>query len=246
MEPLKTTGIVIRTSQGKENSLALTVLSPDMGKISIWARGARSPKNPMHSACTLLSYGEFILLPRGEMYSLTAASAIHSFYHLREDVEKLSLAVYFADLAGLISGEGTEAEEIVRLLLNSLHYLENDLKDPIDLKVLYELKLMCAAGFMPHTEGCMRCGEENATIFSPAEGGLLCAGCSHLRPLSKGAHSLLCGYVVKGLKTCLDATGGDAARELATPIEQFVCHHTELVPRSLEYLHKIQNISINE
>ncbi|MBE7025191.1 MAG: DNA repair protein RecO [Ruminococcaceae bacterium] len=246
MEPLKTTGIVIRTSHGKNSSLALSVLSPDMGKISVWARGARSHKNPMHSACTLLSYGEFILLPRGEMYSLTAASPIRSFYHLREDVEKLSFAVYFAELAGLVSGEGTEAEEAVRLLLNTLHYLEQDLKEPTDLKVMYELRLMCAAGFMPHTENCMLCGDEDAAVFSPAEGGLLCTDCSHLHPLSPGALSLLCGYVNKGLKASLDATGGAAADELATSVEQFVRHHTELVPRSLEYLHKIRNISVNE
>ncbi len=242
MEPLKTTGIVIRTMNGKNSSLALSVLSPDMGKISVWARGARSYKNPMHSGCTLLSYGEFILLPRGEMYSLTAASPIRSFYHLRENVEKLSFAVYFAELAGLLTSEGTEAEDVVRLLLNTLHYLEQDLKEPADLKVMYELRLMCAAGFMPHTESCMLCGHAKPSVFSPEAGGLLCTGCSPHRPLSPAAQSLLCGYVEKGLKTALDASGGNAAAELSAPVERFVRHHTELVPRSLEYLHKIRNI----
>lgn len=242
MEPLKTTGIVIRTSRGKNSSLALSVLSPDLGKISVWARGARSWKNPMHSGCTLLSYGEFVLLPRGEMYSLTSASPIRTFYHLRENVEKLSYAVYFAELAGLVSEEGTEAAETVRLLLNTLHYLEQDRKDPPDLKVMYELRLMCAAGFMPHTAGCMLCGREDAAVFSPEAGGLLCTACSPRRALSKAALSLLRGYVEKGLKTALDAHGGEAAAELAGPVEAFVRHHTELVPRSLEYLHRIRNI----
>ncbi|MBQ7033421.1 MAG: DNA repair protein RecO [Clostridia bacterium] len=242
MEPLKTTGIVIRTSQGKNSSLALSVLSPDLGKISVWARGARSWKNPMHSGCTLLSYGEFILLPRGEMYSLSSATPIRSFYHLRENVEKLSYAVYFAEMAGLVSEEGTEAGETVRLLLNTLHYLEQDLKDPQDLKVMFELRLMCTAGFMPHTEGCMLCGCDDAPVFSPEAGGLLCTACSPHRPLSPAALSLFRGYVEKGLKTALDAKGGDAATELAGAVERFVRHHTELVPRSLEYLHRIRNI----
>ncbi len=245
MEPLKTTGIVIRTNRGKNSSLALTVLSPDMGKISVWARGAQSHKNPMHTGCTLLSYGEFILLPRGEMYSLTAASPLRSFYHLREDVEKLSFAVYFAELAGLMFGEGMEAEEAVRLLLNTLHYLEQDLKDPLDLKVLYEIRLMCAAGFMPHTESCIQCGREDAAAFSPQAGGLICSACAPLRPLSSAALSLLRGYVEKGLKTALDYDGSVVAKELADPIERFVRHHTELAPRSLEYLHRIRNIVIS-
>ncbi len=242
MEPVKTTGIVIRTTMGKSSSLALTVLSPDMGKINIWARGARSLKNPMHSGCTLLSYGEFVLLPRGEMYSLTAAAPIRSFYHLREDVERLSYAVYFAELAGLLFGEGTEAAEAVRLLLNTLHYLEQNLKDSLDLKVLYEIRLMCAAGFMPHTDGCMQCGSERAAAFSPQAGGLLCSTCSPLRPLSPAALALLRGYATGGLKTALDFSGGAAAEDLAHPIEQFVRHHTDLAPKSLAYLHRIRNI----
>ncbi len=242
MEPLKTTGIVIRTSRAKNSSLALSVLSPDLGKIGVWARGAQSQKNPMHSGCTLLSYGEFILLPRGEMYTLTSASPIRSFYHLREDVEKLSYAVYFADLAGLMFGEGTESEAAVRLLLNTLHYLEQDLKSPEDLKVLYELRLMSVAGFMPYTESCMSCGRENPSVFSPEAGGLMCTTCSPSPPLSSAARSLLCGYLSKSLKTALDTDGSAVAEELARPVERFVRHHTELAPKSLEYLHKIRNI----
>jgi len=242
MEPVKTTGVVIRTTAGKNSSLALTVLSPDMGKISVWARGAKSQKNPMHSGCTLLSYGEFILLPRGEMYALTSASPLRSFYHLREDVEKLSYAVYFAELAGLLFGEGTDATEAVRLLLNTLHYLEQDLKDPLDLKVLYEIRLMCVAGFMPHTESCMQCGSPDAAAFSPQAGGLLCSACSPLRPLSPAALSLLRGSTEKGLKTALDFAGYAAAAELSDPVERFVRHHTDLSPKSLEYLHRIRNI----
>ncbi len=242
MEPLKTTGIVLRASRAKNSSLALSVLSPDLGKISIWARGAQSPKNPMHHGCTLLSYGEFVLLPRGEMYSLSSASPIHSFYRLREDVEKLSYAVYFAELGGLLFGEGTDASEAVRLLLNTLHYLEQDLKAPLDLKVLYEIRLMQAAGFSPHTDGCIHCGAENTVAFSPEAGGLLCSACSALPPLSRAAHALLCGYAEKNLKTALDHTGGDAAAELAPLCEHFVRHHTELNPKSLAYLHNIQNI----
>ncbi len=242
MEPVKTTGVVLRTANGKNSSLVLTVLSPDMGKITIWARGVRSHKNPMHSACALLSYSEFILLPGREMYTLTGASSLRSFYHIREDVVRLSYAVYFTELAGLLSNEGTEAEDAVRLLLNVLHYLEQNLKDPVDLKVLYELRLMCVSGFAPHLSACLSCGAFAPSVFSPEAGGLLCTSCSHLPPLSKNALVLLRGYGEKSLKTALDTAGGHAAEELEPYMERFVRHHTELVPRSLEYLHRIRNI----
>ena len=97
MEPLKTTGVVLKATKSKNSSLALSVLSPDLGKISIWARGVRGGKNAPHSGCALLTYSEFVLLPRGEMYTLMQVTPIHTFYHLREDVLKLAYAVYFAE-----------------------------------------------------------------------------------------------------------------------------------------------------
>lgn len=242
MEPLKTTGVVLRTTRAKNSSLALTVLTPDLGRISVWAKGAYSPKNPMHTGCTLLSYSELVLLPRGEMYTLCAAAPLRSFYHLREDVEKLSCGVYFAELAGLLFEEGTEAEEAVRLLLNTLHYLETGEKSPRDLKMLFELRIMTAAGFAPHLDGCMRCGSADAAAFSPGEGGLLCAACSPLRPLPPDALTMLRGYVEKHLKTALDFDGDSIADILGPICEQFVRHHTDIYPKSLEYLHRIWNI----
>lgn len=242
MEPLKTTGVVLRTTRAKNSSLALSVLTPDLGRISVWAKGAYSPKNPMHSGCTLLSYGEFVLLARGEMYTLCSAAPIRSFYHLREDVEKLSYGVYFGELAGLLFEEGTEAEEAVRLLLNTLHYLEVGEKSPRDLKMLFELRIMIAAGFAPHLDGCVHCGNESAAAFSPGEGGLLCADCSPLRPLPPDALSVLRGYAEKNLKTALDFSGDNVADVLGPICEQFVRHHTDMYPKSLEYLHRLENI----
>ena len=242
MEPLKTTGVVLRATRAKNSSLALTVLSKDLGRLSVWARGAQSPKNPMHTATQILSYGEFVLLPRGEMYLLTAAEPIRFFYHIREDVEKLSYGVYFAELAGLLFAEGTEAEEAVRLLLNTLHYLETGEKNLRDLKMLYELRIMMAAGFAPYLDGCMHCGNENAAAFSPGEGGLLCTDCSPLHPLPETVLKVLRGYTEKSLKTALDFDGEAVADILSPLCEQFVRLHTDTYPKSLEYLHRLGNI----
>ncbi len=241
MEPLKTTGVVLKATKSKNSSLALSVLSPDLGKISIWARGVRGGKNTQRSGCALLTYSEFVLLKRGEMYTLIEATPLHMFYHLREDVLKLAYGVYFAELAGLLFQEGMECAEGVRLLLNTLHYLEKDLKDPQDLKVLYEIRIMCAAGFMPFTDGCVLCGNADAAAFSPKEGGLVCRDCSPLRPLPKEALALLRGYTTVNLKQALEYPGTSAAQMLADPIEQFVRHHTDLFPKSLEYLYRLKN-----
>ncbi len=79
MEPVKTTGIVLKVTKCKNSSLALSVLSPELGKISVWARGVRGGKNTQRSGCVLLTYSEFVLQKRGDMYSLYSACPIKTF-----------------------------------------------------------------------------------------------------------------------------------------------------------------------
>ncbi len=242
MEPFKTTGLVLRTSAPSESSQVLTVLTPDRGKISIWARGIKSTKNPMRAGCAVLCYSEFILLPRPGMYSLTGCTLLQSFYHLREDIEKLSYAAYFAELSALVTKEGIEAEAPLRLLLNTLHYLEHNKKTAADLKILYELRLLSAVGFMPCTIGCIHCGNPKAYILSPKSGGLVCSACGEGRPLSPPAAHVLHAYTCGPLKAALDFNGQSFVSELAAPVEAFMRYHLDAQPKSLAYLNRMQNI----
>ncbi len=242
MEPIKTTGLVLRTSSPTESSQALTVLTPDYGKISIWARGIKSAKNPMRAGCGVFCYSEFILLPRPNMYSLTGCTLLEGFYPLREDVEKLSYAVYFAELCELSAKEGIEAREVLRLLLNALHYLAHDKKSAEDLKILFELRLLSAIGYMPCTIGCVLCGTPEARILSPKSGGLVCAACGKGQPLSAAAVHVLHAYTCGPLKPALDFDGQSVKDELAAPVEAFLRYHIEGQPKSLAYLKRMQNI----
>lgn len=242
MEPLKTTGIVLRTVQ-TGSSRVLTVLTPSLGKISIWARGVRSSKNPMYAGCAVLCYSEFILLPRRDMYSLTGCSLLQSFYHLREDVVKLSYAAYFAELARIVTSEGVDASSLLRILLNTLYYLEEGKKDARDLKMLYELRLLSTVGFMPCTTQCILCGAEDAPFFSTARGGLVCKNCGgNGHALSAAARSVLHGYVHQPLRKALDLDATPVLPELSAPVESFLRHQIEMEPKSLEYLNRIRNI----
>ncbi|MBQ1436248.1 MAG: recombination protein O N-terminal domain-containing protein, partial [Clostridia bacterium] len=53
---IETDGLVIREYPKGERDKLLIVLTPEMGRISVWARGARSPKSPLLSVSQLLSY----------------------------------------------------------------------------------------------------------------------------------------------------------------------------------------------
>ncbi len=241
MNPLKTNGLILRTADSKNSSQVLTVLTPDLGKIHVWARGVRSHKNPMHAGAGLFCYSELVLLPRPGMYTLTGCTLLHSYYYLREDVERLSYAIYFAELAGIVIKEGMEADAPLRLLLNCLHYLEKGKKDPADLKMLYELRLLSLIGLRPHTKNCIRCGSKEIVAFSVADGGTLCAACGGTS-LSRADLAVLQGYVEGGLRAALEFNGERQVPILAPLAEEFVRYHIETELKSLEYLNRIRNI----
>ena len=95
----------------------------------------------------------------GDAYVIDEAEPIETFFKLSVDIEKLSLAQYFSELALTLVQEGEPSEEYLRLMLNSLNFLANGKKDIEQLKAITELRLMCIAGYMPNLIACDKCGE---------------------------------------------------------------------------------------
>ena len=120
---IKTDGIVLREVAYQDSDKLLTVLTREYGKLTVRARGVRSSRSRSKAACQLLAYSEFTLLERGGRYVVTEATAKEMFPELRNDLELLSLASYFAQAADVLSPEGEENPPFVSLLLNALYVL---------------------------------------------------------------------------------------------------------------------------
>ena len=107
------------------------------------------------------SYARFSLQQRKGQYTLDSAEPIRLFYRLRESLSRLSLATYFCELVRLSVREQQhprESCEILRLMLNTLHYLENGEREECMLKPLFELRFMTELGMMPDLLMCRSCG----------------------------------------------------------------------------------------
>ena len=154
------TGAVLRTTDTKEADKILTVLSPQLGKIPVIARGARRKNSRLVAACQLLAYDELTVYKRGGWYMLDEASTLELFPGVRRDIVRLSLASWFAELTEAVCPEEAPAPELASLLLNGLYalcYLE---KDPALVKTAFQWRLMALAGFQPFVDGCAVCGRE--------------------------------------------------------------------------------------
>ena len=110
-----TSGLVLRQTVTKETDLILTVLTPDLGKIPVIARGARRKNSRLAAACQLLAYSELTVYQKGAWYMLDEASTIELFDGVRQDFENLALASFFAELTESVAEEGSPAPELLRL-----------------------------------------------------------------------------------------------------------------------------------
>ena len=174
-----TDGLILKEQNIGEKDKLVTVLTRHNGLVRAFVRGAKSVKNRKNSSTGMFCFSKLSLYKTKDTYIIDEAEPIELFFELRNDLEKLSLAQYFAELVITLVQEDEPAEEYLRLILNSLHFLAKDKMPNEQVKAITELRLMCIAGFMPNLVACDRCGEyETDTMYFDVEDGLLyCENC---------------------------------------------------------------------
>lgn len=176
---LTTQGIVLREVAYREADKILTVLTRDFGKRTMKAPGCRRKTSRLTAGSQLLVYSELTLNERGEFITVSEADPLEQFWGVRQDIELLALASYFAEVTESVAQEGEPCPEVLSLLLNSLYAL-GTLKKPQKLvKAAFELRLLCLTGYGPLLDSCAVCGTsepENARLHL-SQGILHCAAC---------------------------------------------------------------------
>lgn len=175
---LKTDGLVVRQVNYKDNDQILTVLTKEHGLMTLKARGVRSRSSRLKGACQLLAYSEFTVFENRGFHTIDEANAIQMFPELRTDIELLSLASYFAQVAEVLSQEDMPNPELLSLTLNALYALCRRFCTPELVKAAFELRAACLGGYTPELSGCAVCGDPEPDRFDVRGGILCCASCS--------------------------------------------------------------------
>ncbi len=189
---LSTDGLVIRVNNVGEYDRIITVLTSDCGVIRAFVHGARSLKNKHATTTSLLSYSHFTFSKKRDTYTVTDSAVNKVFFNLRGDIEKLALAQYFCEIAETLAPIEDDANEYLRIMLNSLHFLAGSDKSPVMLKAVTELRMLSISGYTPDIVACHECAEyEGDVMFFDATGGeIYCQNCrppiSDLIPVGKG------------------------------------------------------------
>lgn len=172
-------GLIIREQTIGESDRLVTLLTDEFGIIKAFVRRAKSYKNQNLSSTSLFVYGEFKLYKGRDANVIDNAQPLEMFFELRSDLERLSLAQYFAQLTYYLGQEEQPSHEMLRLVLNALHLLCKGNKNTKLIKAVLEMRMLCFGGYMPDILACYRCGvyESDPMFFDIEEGCIYCKDC---------------------------------------------------------------------
>ena len=172
-------GIVLKERSVGEQDKFIDILTGESGVIEVSVKGAKKINGKSGSSTQLLAYSRFCIDKRGKYLYLNSAEPIHIFYGLRDSLSKISLASYFAEIMRFCIKPEAQNGDIMRLLLNSLHYLETGQRDEKLLRSVFEMRLMSEIGYMPDVVACRGCGvyEPEELFFFMESGGFYCSDC---------------------------------------------------------------------
>lgn len=248
-------GLVLAERNAGDRGKFIDILTENNTVQEVYVRGAKKASSAATSLTQLFSYAVFSIQQRNGRVYLDSAEPIRIFYRLRESLSRLSLAMYFSELIRLSVREfrpAGETCEVMRLMLNTLHYLENGSREEGLLKPIFELRLMTELGMMPDLLMCRTCGEflPKRLYFSVEKGCFFCTDCG--APDSPQEPLLLRAPVLQAMRHILFADydrlfhfqlGAENLQMLGICTERFVQYHLSLKPKALTFYRSITNPS---
>ena len=179
MATIKVKGIVLSENNMGDYDKMLTILTPNLGKISCSAKGARKPKSALLAGTQLFCFGEYLLYQGTSTYHINSCETIEIFYKIRTDLDKLKYAIHLNKIVQDITDENENCYQILQLYLNALYMIAETDKDKELIVSIFKLRLLSILGFTPRVMACVSCKEkENLQYFSIKDNGVKCEACS--------------------------------------------------------------------
>ena len=249
----KAHGIVLDLHDYSETSLIVNFFTREFGKVKCLVKGAKKKNSGYGSQFALFSLNRIVYYEktRSSLFLLTECEMVEYFGRLRTELTRMAHAGYLVEFTASVSHLGDANARLFDVLLASLRMLCTD--DVRKVARTFEVKALSATGFMPQMERCASCKSAigNESAFSPMLGGVLCSRCARqdansLR-ISQGTRALIL-YIrdMDFLALSRVRITGRMQDELEALLKAFVHYHTEMEPKSLQFLRKIGAYEVEE
>jgi DNA repair protein RecO (recombination protein O) len=143
-------GIILRIRPLTDTSLVVEWLTPELGRISTVAKGARRPKSPFAGKLDLIFEAQFSFQRsrRSELHALREVMVVDSHAGLRKDMVLLHQAAYFTVLVEQGTERETPLPEVHALVAGYLRHLPAPDRIP-EAMFAFEFQLLSLLGFAP-------------------------------------------------------------------------------------------------
>jgi DNA repair protein RecO (recombination protein O) len=146
----RATGIILRARPLTETSLIVNWLTPELGRLSTVAKGARRPKSPLRGKLDLFYEADFSFQRsrRSELHTLREVGLRDTHASLRQELGWLQQASYGAALIGQTTERETPLPAIFELMRELLAVIPKRPPQPQTI-FAFELKLLDELGLKP-------------------------------------------------------------------------------------------------
>lgn len=170
-------GILITERSYSETSKIVTILTEELGLLSLIAKGAKTLKSSLRNVTTKLTYGTFHIRYKEKGLSvLLSVDIIDNLKEIKKDITKISYASFLLDLSEQVI-KHSQHRGVFSLLRDSLLKI-NQQFDPQIISNILELKYLDYLGVMPILDECSICGSKQSIVtLSVDKGGYLCKNC---------------------------------------------------------------------
>ena len=178
MANIKLNGIVIAENNMGDYDKMLTILTPNYGKISCVAKGARRPQSALLAGTQLFCFGEYMMYKGTNTYHINSCETIEIFYNLRTDLDKLKYAIHINKIIQDVTEENENCYRILQLYLNTLYVVAEKDENLDFILGIFKLRLLCFLGFTPRIRECTNCKrDDKISYFSLESNGFKCVEC---------------------------------------------------------------------
>jgi len=249
---LRTEALILRSIDFGESDRILHLLTPEVGRLPVIAKGARRSVRRFSGTLDLFNHVKIQVDIRRptSLARLDQASLIDPFIALRSDTARFALGCYLLELFDRLAPErGTRADtqRLFSFALGALRMVAERAPD-LRLRTLIELRALDALGLRPEFSNCVRCGStptgRGPVGFHVADGGVVCDRCC---VQLDGILRVQLGTVralERGLRLDLErldrlAMGGVLLAEARQLLDRFQRFHLGIELRSGPYLDRV-------
>lgn len=152
MRSYKTRGFVIRRVNFGEADRIITLLTPDLGKVVVIAKGVRLTKSRKRGSLEIFSNVKFQAVMSHGLDVITEVETINDFTAVRKDLRKVSVGYYMNEVVDRLLAEGESDASLYELFSSYLARLSVARRGFRELRINFAKEMLIKTGHWPSSK----------------------------------------------------------------------------------------------